>query len=258
MGSDLYDSSDKRRPPAWCDRVLWWEDATTIRPECGRVDCRAYCCHANHRTSDHRPVSAALTLRVDVPDAAAQRSVHAEILKSVDAWENSCAPSADIDTTDMDLGVVTRGYRGSGSADGMEASTGGGEATGRAEAAKLPSRRVVTLYNSGQTALRYHVQNNPSWLEVDPACNMVMPGERVAIMITVRAPVRVGGAEVQDLEAILVLHLLHGRDFFISVRARLIDPPEPRRVVSTPEGTQGDGSDDDGDNSIHETPQPPA
>ncbi|KKK17658.1 hypothetical protein ARAM_002919 [Aspergillus rambellii] len=55
VGTDEYDSSDKRRSPAWCDRVLY--------RGLGRVKQLEYRRH-EVRASDHRPVSARFKLRV--------------------------------------------------------------------------------------------------------------------------------------------------------------------------------------------------
>jgi endonuclease/exonuclease/phosphatase family metal-dependent hydrolase len=55
VGSDEYDSSDKKRSPAWCDRVLY--------RGLGRVKQLDYRRH-EVRASDHRPVSAAFKIRV--------------------------------------------------------------------------------------------------------------------------------------------------------------------------------------------------
>ncbi|KAL3463655.1 Endonuclease/exonuclease/phosphatase [Aspergillus heterothallicus] len=55
VGTDEYDSSDKKRSPAWCDRVLY--------RGLGRVKQLDYRRH-EVRASDHRPVSAMFKLRI--------------------------------------------------------------------------------------------------------------------------------------------------------------------------------------------------
>ena len=55
VGTDDYDSSDKKRSPAWCDRVLY--------RGLGRVKQLEYRRH-EVRASDHRPVSASFKLRI--------------------------------------------------------------------------------------------------------------------------------------------------------------------------------------------------
>jgi endonuclease/exonuclease/phosphatase family metal-dependent hydrolase len=57
--ADTYDSSEKRRVPAWCDRVLWRGERVRVRSY-GRHEVRA---------SDHRPVSAAFDVGVKRVDA---------------------------------------------------------------------------------------------------------------------------------------------------------------------------------------------
>lgn len=55
--SDRYDTSEKRRSPAWCDRVLW----RAMNPE--RVRLRQYR-RFEPDVSDHRPVSASFRMTV--------------------------------------------------------------------------------------------------------------------------------------------------------------------------------------------------
>ena len=55
LGSDLYDSSEKKRAPAWCDRVLYRGLGKIKQIEYRRHEVRA---------SDHRPVSASFKIRV--------------------------------------------------------------------------------------------------------------------------------------------------------------------------------------------------
>ncbi|KAF2728395.1 DNase I-like protein [Polyplosphaeria fusca] len=56
VGTDNYDSSEKRRSPAWCDRLLY--------RGLGRIKQVEYRRHDTVRVSDHRPVSGRFKIRV--------------------------------------------------------------------------------------------------------------------------------------------------------------------------------------------------
>lgn len=71
-GSDTYDTSDKRRCPAWCDRVLWRS----------REPARVRQLHYRRweaDVSDHRPVSAAFEIMVKSVDQEGRARVKAEV-----------------------------------------------------------------------------------------------------------------------------------------------------------------------------------
>lgn len=56
-GSDRYDSSEKNRIPAWCDRVLW---RTNQLDKVQQLHYRRY----ESTVSDHRPISAGFEVRI--------------------------------------------------------------------------------------------------------------------------------------------------------------------------------------------------
>ena len=59
VGTDTYDSSEKRRSPAWCDRLLYRGIGSIKQTEYRRHEVRV---------SDHRPVSGLFKLRVKTID----------------------------------------------------------------------------------------------------------------------------------------------------------------------------------------------
>jgi hypothetical protein len=59
VGTDDYDTSEKKRAPAWCDRVLY--------KGMGRVKCEDYR-RWEIRVSDHRPVSSRFKIRIKRSD----------------------------------------------------------------------------------------------------------------------------------------------------------------------------------------------
>ena len=66
VGTDDYDSSEKKRAPAWCDRILF--------RGAGRIKCEDYR-RWEVRVSDHRPVSARLKIRIKKIDEQKRKQV---------------------------------------------------------------------------------------------------------------------------------------------------------------------------------------
>lgn len=72
VGTDVYDTSEKRRVPAWCDRVYY-------RGRDDRIAVEDYGSLAV-RVSDHKPVMALCKLRVKTIDPGTRQDVHKEAL----------------------------------------------------------------------------------------------------------------------------------------------------------------------------------
>ncbi|KAI9370004.1 SacI homology domain-containing protein [Aspergillus egyptiacus] len=65
VGKDVYDTSEKARIPAWCDRILW------KGPDLRQLNYDV----ANLRLSDHRPVWARFTCMISVVDEARKEAL---------------------------------------------------------------------------------------------------------------------------------------------------------------------------------------
>ena len=88
VGADRYDTSDKGRAPAWCDRVLFRDGAGQ-----GRVRVEEYR-RWEMRLSDHRPVSASLVLRVRKVDPERRERVWRECEQEVEAMRRALGREA--------------------------------------------------------------------------------------------------------------------------------------------------------------------
>eukprot|EP00908_Phaeocystis_cordata_P008497 Transcript_19176.p1 GENE.Transcript_19176~~Transcript_19176.p1 ORF type:complete len:666 (+),score=186.23 Transcript_19176:144-2000(+) len=164
-------------------------------------------CAAQRRLSSHlRCTSAAPPPHLRCISAASPLQVHQEILRSLDAWENECMPMAQLQTNELAFGQVRFG---------------------------APMLRRIPLKNVGQTTLQFsfqplpqpdgEAQGCPPWLTLRPWSGLLLPGETVELGATLHVRSSAASAALnagrQRLDAILLLRLRNGRDFYVTVSA---------------------------------------
>lgn len=96
-GTDNYDSSEKQRAPAYCDRILW---------KGSRITQLAYNSVMDIRQSDHKPVYAVFRVSIKTRDDHLYKKVHEEVLKLLDKRENESQPQIIVEKTIIDFGMV--------------------------------------------------------------------------------------------------------------------------------------------------------
>lgn len=194
VGTHDYDI-EKARIPSWCDRVLW------KAPDVLNLSYRRH----ELLQSDHRPVSALFQVPIKQVVKEARQTVLHELLQELDRKENDTIPDASISTSDVSFGEVRFG---------------------------VPVTRTFTLENTGKVLCRWKfipklndTKPYKEWLQVQPNMGMLMPGEKVSVALTIvvaesQAP-KFNLAE-ERIEDILILHLLRGKDHFLSISGQFL------------------------------------
>ncbi|KAF2718955.1 DNase I-like protein [Polychaeton citri CBS 116435] len=97
--SDEYDTSEKKRAPAWCDRILY--------RGFGRVKMEEYR-RWEVRVSDHRPVSGRLKFRVKKVDAQRREAVWEKCVREFDEARDRTARAVQLDYLTNTFGLTAR------------------------------------------------------------------------------------------------------------------------------------------------------
>lgn len=190
-GTDNWDSSEKNRAPAWCDRIFWKGEGIT------QLSYRSY---PPLNISDHKPVSATFHSEIKIINEEKYRKIYEEVIKKLDKLENELIPQMTVDQTEIDFGTVRY----------LELQV-----------------RTMTVANTGQVPVEFEFIKKlgestfcKEWLIVEPYKKCIYPGEtcniqlKVLVNKTSACKLNAGSDKLYD---ILVLHLVGGKDIFITI-----------------------------------------
>lgn len=205
---------EKKRSPAWCDRILWKGDFDINLIDYGRAEL-------TH--SDHKPVYALFSLVVRELQPQKLQDLLSNLRRQLDAEEMKSQPTCAILNPTVDLGRLRYAE----------------ESSGR-----------FTMSNTGDVPANFSLVSPvpggppyPAWLNVNPTSGRLLPGEECIVNILAKieggrmsGPTALSGSHstssnaldtLVDVEpqpkaadAILVIRLENGRDFFVSVQGQ--------------------------------------
>jgi len=204
-GTNDWDSSDKMRSPAWCDRILWWQKINKYSNSTNYVHQQDYKMHPTLCLSDHKPISSNFMFDIKVINKKRHKKVLEEEMRRLDKMENDKLPCATISTHMVDFGTVK--YMN-------------------------PVKRQISITNTGNNPCTFKFINQPNvtkfckpWLFIRQSNGLVMPNECVNIEMEVYVT-KSNAAKLnscnEKLDDILVLHLVNGKDFFVTVQGNYV------------------------------------
>jgi phosphatidylinositol-bisphosphatase len=111
VGTNRYDTSEKRRAPAWTDRVLWRKARAHLEPHAKEghhsdIQLTSYASCMDMMMSDHKPVNAIMRLKARKIDVERQAKVKSDIVKGVVENREDRGPDARISNSFVEFGDV--------------------------------------------------------------------------------------------------------------------------------------------------------
>ncbi|KAJ3382623.1 hypothetical protein HDU92_004655 [Lobulomyces angularis] len=201
IGTNVYDSSEKRRSPSWCDRILFFKNPL-LTEEKRNLELLYYGMKMDFLSSDHKPVFAEFKSKHRIVNLDKLNKCNDDILRELDKFENEALPILEIDTNNLDFGEV-----------------------------KLlsPVTRSIIIENRGQVISQFRfipkmdeLSISKPWCFINQTNSMLLPGEKLKVMITILVENKNLSYNLnfgkELLEDILILHVEGSRDHFISIQ----------------------------------------
>ena len=150
-GTDHFDTSEKMRTPAYCDRILY----LSKRPK--DIEVLSYESCPGVRISDHKPVRAYFALEARMVDPDRENDVYQATVRQLDALENKTIPDVVVAENLFDYGNARF---------------------------RQPHTKYLEVSNKGQVLARYRfipkleeTKTHPDWLWIEPMAGLVLPGK---------------------------------------------------------------------------------
>ncbi|TVU30111.1 hypothetical protein EJB05_21718, partial [Eragrostis curvula] len=171
-GLSGYDCSEKRRIPAWCDRILYRDNRASAETECS-LKCPVVCSISQYDScmeatdSDHKPVKCVFNLDITCIDKQTMRQKFGEImslnervlymLQGLEAFPEVNISASEIILQDQIPSIVKLQNRS--------------------------AKEIACFQVIGQTpnSSGMHFSGFPSWLKVSPSVGIISPGQTVEV-----------------------------------------------------------------------------
>ncbi|KAJ3017593.1 hypothetical protein HKX48_003458 [Thoreauomyces humboldtii] len=199
IGTNTFDTSEKKRTPSFCDRILWFQNPL-------HVNDPLWICPKWYRScmdltmSDHKPIMALFETCVRKLDKERLFAVHEEITRELDKFENESQPDLVVTSNILDFGEIRY---------------------------NVPVTKTLLVENKGQVIAQYRFvpkpdEDHPSkpWCYVNPPVSSLMPGDTLKVNVTILVDSQTApslNAMSDTLDDILILHTENGKDHFLSV-----------------------------------------
>lgn len=189
-GSSTLNRLDRKRLPSWCDRILWRQGDPVV--------LKVYTSCPSVILSDHKPVLAVFDAPVRLVQPERFHEARRQVLKELDVVENQGRPSVQLQSETIVLSGCKLG-----------------------QSASVP----WMISNDGNVPLTFcwsclpgQTSPFPPWLTIEPMTASLGVGESLTLAAHFRLHVR---TDLSSLESVLIFHLVHGRDQFVSVSVAL-------------------------------------
>ncbi|KAJ3076040.1 hypothetical protein HDU98_005989 [Podochytrium sp. JEL0797] len=121
IGTHEYDTSEKKRSPSWCDRILWFANPLHVEAGAGGegegvvatlgkekwIENLWYRSSMVMKMSDHKPVSALFRVKIRQLHHEKLDAVTEALIKELDKLENDALPRLEVEEDTVSFGDVT-------------------------------------------------------------------------------------------------------------------------------------------------------
>ncbi|GAA0147127.1 phosphatase [Lithospermum erythrorhizon] len=205
-----YDSGEKKRIPAWCDRVLYRDNRTSATDECS-LECPVVCSIIQYEAcmdvteSDHKPVRCKLNVEISHVDRSVRRQEFGKIFNSNEKIracleELRATPELFLSASRIIL---------------QSQDTYRVRITNRSSKDNAFYQFVCegqTAVNEGEKPSDYRARGSqgfPRWLEVTPSAGIIKPDQVIEVAIHHEESQTLGELveDTRDKEALLLVHV---------------------------------------------------
>jgi len=190
VGTNIFDTSEKKRIPSWCDRILFKGEGINDKLY-GRSELL---------TSDHKPVRGVYILAIKEHIKERKKYYLDKIIRELDSFENNNIPDAILSKNNFDFGNIR-----------FEETL----------------KDKFILKNVGKVFVKFKFLPKfdgayifPNHIKIKPLGGMILPGEEITFELTLyidKHSVKKLNEKNGNIDEILILHLENSKDYFISI-----------------------------------------